>query len=197
MTTEQKIATMKEILTGVVTVEADENTARTTSGTIALNDWFTAPPIRIPNPTGEGYFRTAIDMFRSPEKTVKLHYWHGGDELEQPHNHPWKDDDGVSFRSTILVGGYTETVYWVNGDGDVQSEVKEYRAGDTNTSFYSDYHVVSNVLPGTITFMVCGKQVPNNEWGYLDIETGGYTKAEKTADFTAKFMAVNSHLVKK
>lgn len=195
MSNSEKINTLLQLLVGM-NLKAEDETETTTSEVVSVkNDWFAAAPIRIPKPDGNGYFRTAVDVFRSPELTAKIHYWHSEDEVEQPHNHPWKDSEGVSFRSYILAGGYTETVYKVV-DGEVESETKEYKQGDVNVNYYDTYHVVSNVLPNTITFMVCGNQVEGNEWGYLDVATGQYTKAEKNPDYTAKFLAANSHLSK-
>jgi len=194
MNTSQKTQALLEILKGINT-DVDPNAPTTTAGIIAKNDWFASAPIRIPKMNGEGYFRTAIDVFRSPETTIKIHYWHSEDGLEKPHNHPW-NTDGVSFQSHILSGGYKETVYWLDNAGAVQSLERTFRAGDVNTALYEQYHVVSEVLPNTITLMVCGAQFPNNEWGYLDIETGEYKKAEKTVAITELFLNANQHLKK-
>lgn len=196
MTNQEKLDALLSIVEGVI-LNTDDSVGTTTAGIKAANDWFTAAPIRIPDPTGTDYFRSAVDIFRSSEFTVKLHYWHFADEREQPHNHPWKDSNGISFTSRILVGGYRENVYWVDATGEVQYETREYSVGDKNVSLYKEYHAVTEVIPGTVTLMVCGNQVPDNEWGYLDVQTGRYTKAEKSDDFTGRFMATNTHLQQK
>lgn len=196
MTNQEKLAAIIEIFSRV-SLQTDDNVGTTTYGIKAANDWGTAAPMRIPDTTGTNFFLSAIDLFRSPEFTVKLHHWHCADEREKPHNHPWCDVNGVSFTSHILVGGYEEIVYWFDAAGQVQSEIRKYKAGDKNVSFYREYHTITSVEPGTVTLMVCGNQVPLNEWGYLDVETGKYTKAEKTDEFTARFLAANPHLVKK
>jgi hypothetical protein len=99
--------------------------------------------------------------------TLKLTWWHAGDPRPLPHNHPWRDEDGVSFRSSILSGGYTETVYRLDGS----TEERVYRAGDVNIARHDEYHVVSDVLPQTVTLMACGPRVKPEEgqspWGYL------------------------------
>lgn len=99
--------------------------------------------------------------------TLKLTWWHAGDPRPLPHNHPWRDKDGVSFYSSILSGGYTETVYRLDGS----TEERVYRAGDVNVARHDEYHVVGDVLPQTVTLMACGPRVKPEEgqspWGYL------------------------------
>lgn len=149
----------------------------------------TRGPIHVPD-LGNGTYKTEIVLYDGPGVdvlalyylegaggrppapeikvgTLKLTWWHAGDPRPLPHNHPWRDKDGISFRSSILSGGYTETVYRLDGS----TEQRVYRAGDVNVARHDEYHVVSDVLPQTVTLMACGPRVKPEEgqspWGYL------------------------------
>lgn len=76
------------------------------------------PPLHIPNAQGEPY-KTELVLQRSPERTIKVNFWHLPDDQRLPHNHPWK------FVSEILHGGYEETRYWLEGN-EVASEKRIY-----------------------------------------------------------------------
>lgn len=164
---------------------------------------FTKVPLHLPNSNGDVY-KTELVEERSPERTIKWNFWHLPDvdgPRSKPHNHPWKDDDGVSFRSTIIAGGYTEKRFWVETDHEGRKHVKTsehtYKAGDVNVMPFEVFHLVTAVEPGTVARMVCGKGVPNAEWGYLDVETGEYAKAEKDPDFQRRLQENNRFLIKK
>jgi len=163
-----------------------EEQATTTGGLPLLHNNLTSPPIHIPDEKG-GAFKTELTLFRTPEATEKILWWHGDDPRTEPHNHPW------DFVSEILFGGYTEDRYWVE-DGTLRTETITYRVGDKNTILKKHFHVVRDVLPGTFTNLKCGKATPGNEWGYLDLNTLEYTKAKKDPDFFALLQELNPHL---
>lgn len=114
-------------------------------------------------------YKTDIVVYDVPDQgTLKVTAWHQDDPRgEQAHNHPWADENGDSFISYIVRGGYTETI--VNPDGT--ETVRELRAGDINVARYDQFHKVSNILSGTLTVLMCAPRAvvaPGNEaWGYL------------------------------
>lgn len=162
----------------------------TTGGQPLASAQLESPPIHIPDGKG-GAYKTELAIERTPDRTVKILWWHADDPRPEPHNHPWP------FKSEILSGGYSETRYWVE-DGKVIVEEKTYRKGDINDMPDNVFHVVHDVQPKTVTRLTCGKAAPNNEWGYLDTTTGAYTSARdpKFADneFIDKLRAINPHM---
>lgn len=165
-------------------------TNTTTGGQPLLAANLSTPPIHIPNGKG-GAYKTELALERTPERTLKILWWHEGDPRPEPHNHPW------DFESSILHGGYTETRYWLE-DGAVKTEQRTYRAGDVNRVPRSVFHVVTDVLPGTVTRLTCGPATPNNEWEYLDIMTGEVASARsaKYADsnYLTQMREINPHM---
>lgn len=170
-------------------------TAKTTTAGLSLvHAAFAKPPLHIPNEKGEPY-KTELVEFRSPEKTIKWNFWHLPDDLRAPHNHPW------DFEALVVHGGYTEVRYWLEHDVNegaptVRSETKTYRQGDTNVCPRHVFHIVTEILPGTVTRMVCGKASENNAWGYLDIKTGEFTLAEPDPNFLERLRNNNRFLIK-
>lgn len=167
-----------------------EKVTTTTGGQALVSAQLEAPPIHIPDGKG-GAYKTELAIERTPDRTVKILWWHADDPRPEPHNHPWP------FRSEILSGGYSETRYWVES-GVVKTEQKTYRKGDFNDMPDHVFHVVHDVQPKTVTRLTCGKAAPNNEWGYIDTTTGQYTSARdpKFADneFIDKLRAINPHM---
>lgn len=168
-------------------------TGTTTSGQPLAHAPFTVAPRHIPNGKGRA-FKTELVERRDPKaQTIKWHWWHLPDDDRPPHNHPWKDAEGISFISEILQGGYTEERYWLEG-GEVKREKVTYKAGDRNVMPYHVYHTVIAVEPGTLTRMVTGPAVPENEWGYLDPVTGEYTRAQMDPTFMDRLRALNEFI---
>lgn len=114
-------------------------------------------------------YKTDTVVFdQADQGTLKVTNWHGDDPRgETAHNHPWADKDGLSFISYIVRGGYTETITAADGT----QTVREYRAGDINIARYAEFHTVGNILPGTLTILMCAPRavVPEGyqPWGYL------------------------------
>lgn len=158
----------------------------TLGGLAAENDFLLAAPIHIPDGNG-GSYKTELALFRSAERTEKIIWWHADDPRPEPHNHPW------DFQSTILNGGYTEHRWWQE-DGIWNSETKIYRAGDVNVVKANVFHVVVNVLPQTITHLICGKASENNLWGYLNLDDLTYIPAKKEVSFVEDLKKLNPHL---
>lgn len=168
---------------------------KTTSGFNLVHATFAEPPRHIPNGKGDP-FKTELVIERSLEGVTKINWWHGPDDDRAPHNHPWKDEDGVSFVSEILHGSLTHVVYWVGYEAGgirpvVKTRTETFSKGDKYDIDYAEYHVVTAVAPGTVTRMTCSKVVDGNEWGYLDPVSGVYTKAEKDPTFMDKLRANN------
>ena len=144
---------------------------------------FKNPPLHIPDGKG-GTYKTELVLFSSRERTEKINWWHSGDPRNTPHNHPW------DFTSTILSGGYTED-RWSKSviSGDWIKTTTQYTCGSEgilnakNTIQANEFHVVYDILPDTVTHMVCGEVAKSSEWGYLNLETYSYIKAEKDPEF--------------
>lgn len=166
----------------------------TTAGLPLLHAAFSKPPLHIPNRFGEPY-KTELVEVRTDEQTIKWNFWHGPDDLRAPHNHPW------DFEATIFHGGYTELRYWIHQSYadhfEVRSEEKRYKAGDVNVCTRDIFHLVTHVEPGTVTRMVCGPASKDNEWGYLNISTATYEKAEPDPAFLERLRANNRFLMPK
>jgi len=158
---------------------------------------FTGRPIHIPD-EGDSSFKTETTIYDGPGGTIKINCWSKKDPRPDRHNHPWKDEDGVAFISYILKGGYTETVEFVDENGETQVETRTYRAGDKNVARWDEFHTVDEVLPDTVTLMICGPRYTppgGHAWGYR-IE-GEFVPANdaKVADptFFSRFLAINPH----
>lgn len=171
--------------------------ATTSGGFVLEHAELTVPPVHIPDGRG-GAYKTELVIERAQAGTTKILWWHADDPRSDPHNHPWSDEAGVAFRSEILHGGYTEdrwalTATIVPVDGVKYLGHNVYRAGDTNTMPQDVFHVVHQVLPGTVTRMTCGPAVLGNEWHYLDIDTG-QLRLPTNPQFRADVEAINPHL---
>lgn len=149
------------------------------------------PPRCIPYRKEDGtvaIFRVDTVITATPEYTEKYLHWLCVDTNEKPHNHPW------DFESTILRGGYTEQVFWLNEHDELQSETRTYRAGDVNISKRSEFHRVIEVEPNTLTHIICGQASEGNAWAFLDPATGQIIPATRNPEFAAMMKEVNPHL---
>lgn len=160
---------------------------KTTAGFALKSDFLAEPPIHVPDGNG-GSYKTELVTFRSHERTEKYMWWHDKDPRPEPHNHPWP------FKSQILSGGYTEHRHWLDEDGKLQSDVITYRRGDINNVPRDVFHVVHDVQPETVTKLVCGEASENYEWGYLDLSSKEYAKAECDPHFIDYLRSINPHL---
>lgn len=149
----------------------------------------TTPPFHVPNGKG-GAYKTELVLVRTPERTEKILWWHEGDPRPEPHNHPW------SFQSTILSGGYTEDRWWIDEEGNLQTKTITYRADELkiNDMPANVFHVVRDVLPKTVTQLLCGQVVKDNLWGYLNLTTKEYYDAPKDPEFVKALHAINPHM---
>lgn len=159
----------------------------TLGGLKAISGRLESPPTHIPDGKG-GAYKTELALFRSKERTEKIIWWHSDDPRPEPHNHPWP------FESTILSGGYSEKRYWYDEYGNLQQEIKHYRQGDVNSVAANVFHVVYDILPKTVTHLICGEASVNNVWGYLDLEDFQYVEARPEALFLNQMRAINPHL---
>lgn len=151
-------------------------------------------PTHIPDGKG-GAYKTELPLIRSKEKTEKIIWWHEDDPRSEPHNHPWR------FESNILSGGYTEHRWWQESDPEGyglswKSDTRTYRKGDINIVESDVYHVIVDVLPETVTHLVCGEASEGNTWGYLDLDTLEHVPATKDPDFFNQLVEINPHLKK-
>ena len=110
-----------------------------------------------------------------------------------------KDLAGYSFVSEIMHGSLTHAVYWAEGS-NVLLDVHHYEKGEVYAIKYDQFHLVTEVAPGTVTRMICGpvvKALGNrrfNEWGYMDKETGVYWPATPDPTFMEKLRDNNRFL---
>jgi len=160
---------------------------KTLGGLLAQNGFLEAPPNHIPDDFG-GSYKTELALFRSKERTEKIIWWHSDDPRPEPHNHPWP------FESTILSGGYSEKRWWYDENNVLQQSEHKYRKGDINKVNANVFHVVFDVLPKTVTHLICGEASENNIWGYLSLEDFTYFDAKKDPEFFSKMVLINPHL---
>jgi hypothetical protein len=164
----------------------------TLGGLIILPGMWMNPPTHIP--VGDGSkksYKTELRVSGSPERTEKFIWWHDDDPRGKPHNHPWE-----SFESTILSGGYTDHRWTLHNGGSITYEYLILVKDQVNTVPNNVFHLVTDVLPGTVTHLICGKSAPDNEWGYLDLNNSSYEKAVKTEEYFNQMVEINPHLKK-
>lgn len=161
----------------------------TSAGLALANKLFESRPLHIPNVAGEPY-KTELVIERDPEvKTVKVNWWHQPDDDRDPHSHPW------DFRATILRGGYKEIRYWIDENGKLQSEKFTYIAGEINNIKRDEFHLVTDIEAGTVSYMECNHANPGNAWGYLDINSGEKRDADPDPTFIAKLQHLNRVMI--
>jgi hypothetical protein len=162
----------------------------------ALANLLVTKPMHVPDGSGS-VFKTEVVIYRSPELTIKINYWHGDDPRATPHTHPWP------FESFILHGGYTEITTLLSEDGTVSKEHRTFAAGDRNVVplWTADGrrvgHTVGQVLPGTVTLMVCGPASPGLEWGHFEEAESGvfqYVKTSPDPSFRDQLKAANKYM---
>lgn len=181
----------------------------TTAGLAISHAAIAKPPLHIPNANGDPY-KTEFVVERSPERTVKINWWHAPDDDRAPHNHPWCHTEesaeaagdaylvGVAFVSEVLHGGITHRVYRVGarhlGGGVVEQlteRTETIRAGQSYCVRHDEYHVVTHVERGTVTRMTTGPAVAGNAWGYLGLATLSITPATPDPYFMERLRANN------
>lgn len=175
-----------------------DSTQTTTSLGLAIKSRpFASAPIHVPNggggPKARHSFKSELSLFRDPAVgTKKILWWHSDDPRATPHNHPW------DFRSAILQGGYTEQRYWLSG-GRIKHETIKFVAGMINTVPGDVFHNVTEILPGTVTYMDCGPAREGNKWGYMELGEAEYIPSAELVvpDMQECFLALNPHLIKK
>jgi hypothetical protein len=148
---------------------------------------------RVPAVDGSAY-KAELTLLRSPDRTLKLNLWslpdRRGGQRPMPHNHPW------SFRSVIVLGGYTEDRYMAPVDGGAPPAQREleHRSPTVNELGRGDYHEVTEIHDphNTLTLMICGPG-RTGQWGYLDTSTGDYVPAPSDPHFRAKLRHLNPH----
>lgn len=149
---------------------------------------FTAPPLHIPDGHG-GCYKTELVIERSEEQTIKINWWHGSDPRLEPHTHPW------NFTTTIIAGGYTEIRFKIE-NGKVYKIMYTVRAGDMLNVQSNEYHLITDVLQGTVTQMTCGRLQNVGEWRLMNPETGETWVSTPEPNFRANLVKLNPHLVK-
>lgn len=135
--------------------------------------------------------KAELTLVKGAAETVKLNVWFRGDVRDRgrpmPHNHPWD-----SFTGHVLAGGYSEDRYGLDTDPELGiAHVGPVR----NVVPQSVFHEVREIHePGrTLSLMTCSTG-RRGDWGYLDIDTGGYvanSDYQPVADFSALLMALN------
>lgn len=119
----------------------------------------------------------------------KMTFWHSpdGDKDDRPHNHPWEG----GFRSTIIHGGYTQFSYWLE-DGNLCQSTQVLRQGDINNCPENVFHLVREVLPGTVTHLKANGE-SKTEWSYLDLDALQYIPVERDPEYLALMRLYNPH----
>lgn len=99
------------------------------------------------------YFK--LSMLDLGWRSLRVHEWTGDDDHRAKHDH------GHWFWLIVLRGGYTDVS--VNREtGEIRGELM--RRGSTAFRAATHTHQVVDVLPGTITFLVCGPE--ERRWGF-------------------------------
>jgi hypothetical protein len=137
------------------------------------------------------YKAELVLLERAPwTRALKVNVWVAPDlrrdGAPMPHNHPWP------FNAHVLLGGYKEDRYALN-DGHVDN--REHKEGDINEIPLTTFHEVTEILvPGrTLTLMDCGKGTPGT-WGYLDPDTGQFTRDKPDPAFMTLLRDRNPHM---
>ncbi|MBY8868705.1 hypothetical protein [Streptomyces sennicomposti] len=146
-------------------------------------------------PDGSGQLSKAeLTLTEDRDRTVKINVWYapdirGADGAPCPHSHPWP------FESKILLGGYTEDRYILDGS-QVRAETgREHVQGTANLVGRDLYHEVAELhtAPGaTMTLMLCGRG-ERGAWGHLDPATGTVAPPQRDPLFPARLRALNPH----
>ena len=95
-------------------------------------------------------------------QSTMIHHILRGDEEEHLHDHPW------DFVSTILNGGYIETIYEENHEKERVLVDKQISSGETIKRKASDPHRLKNVEQDTWTIVTTGPKV--RSWGFVTKE---------------------------
>ena len=185
------------------TRQMSSDTNKTIAAGLPLtSDAYAKPPLNIPGDDGRPY-KTELVIERSPERTVKINWWHAPDDAgsrARPHNHPW------DFTSTVLHGAITHTRYLSGSGGTpeaprILTTTETIRAGESYTVRAYEHHLVVYVEPGTVTRMECGPlggtEPPGASWGYLDTVTGEHVPATPDPEFRARLAAINPWMAAK
>lgn len=185
MSLEQKLESVVDLWVNLAQSAVRQVDGTTTSGQSLVSPFGHQAPQFIVDHLGN-LIRTDLVLFRSPEKTIRLHHWTGyGDMSRPPHDHPWE------FTSYILKGAYTEVLTTREG---VVTE-RTLSAGQKNHCPAGTFHQVKDPVPGTVSLMVTGQASPGNAWGYLD--GGGFVPALEhpvSQGFLDVFKKANWHL---
>ena len=195
--------------------------AVTSTGQAAFPGFLATLPVRIPNARGVQY-KMELNIIQAPNELKvtptgfkvfgsKVNIWSlpdiermvGGDEVVQFHNHPW------DFYSTVMTGRLVETrAVWNAETGCLDTSVFVRDEGEEYFCGAEEFHLVTEVTPGTVTLMQMGQkmrryidkegQTQLGEWGYMD-RTGKRTTATgrdaaENPTFRAHLLELNPHL---
>jgi hypothetical protein len=194
----------------------------TSTGMSAFPGFLQNPPLRVPNAKGVE-FKREINIIQAPNELkitesgfqvfgAKMNIWFlpdleretgEGEAVVQFHNHPW------DFLSRVVVGRLIETrAAWNLETGKLDTSVFIREEGETYLCLADEYHLVTEVAPGTTTIMQMGpKKRPfidkngntqHGEWGYLTESGQKLTATGRDAapnpGFLERLWALNEHL---
>lgn len=97
-------------------------------------------------------------LLQTPWFGIYVHFIHREDLDPVPHDHPW------SFRSLVLVGGYTEELHERPGSRDCRL-VPHHRWSFHRFPLHHAHRIVG-VAPRTVTLCIVGPKV--RVWGFYD-----------------------------
>ena len=116
--------------------------------------------------------------------------WHKPDpRTDMPHTHPWP------FVSLICSGGYREARYRLDPQTNKWSFVGDFwhKAGDFVVVDRYDAHIITEVLPGTVTHMLIGPLFAGaQDWGHVNLATGQLEPAKASPDFLRWLSELNA-----
>ncbi|WP_367132837.1 MULTISPECIES: hypothetical protein [Streptomyces] len=145
----------------------------------------------VPDDRGDAY-KAELVLLSRVESTIKINLWslpdRRGGERARPHNHPW------AFRSYVLLGGYDEDRYTLEGGRVVPELSVSHTSGSVNHVAPEVYHDVTAIHDPhrTLTLMVCGPG-RKGQWGYLDTDTGEHVATQPDPGFLERLRALNPH----
>jgi hypothetical protein len=153
-------------------------------------DWL--PFRHIPGPDGLAYKSESRRDGEQPGTLERWTVWHKPDpRKDKPHTHPWP------FVSHIVSGGLLVALYHLDPDTLRWSFVGDigYRAGDFMPVGEYDAHIVTKVLPGTVTHMLIGPLFAGpQDWGHVNLLTHALEPAKASPEFLQALGELNARI---
>jgi hypothetical protein len=105
-----------------------------------------------------------LRILQTPKFAIYLHFIFLPDEDRDPHDHPF------NFWSFIIRGGYTERLWDIVPGAYKSTALRPAKKNWGVLSFHKmgqrQAHMISQLIPGTITLVFCGPKTGNGRWGF-------------------------------